>query len=174
MDLLLGPWKNRFDLIIFVSPTIHLQQEVWEELDGTGIMTTTSLEPELVQRLKEFMIMEENKEKEALLVLDDLSYQTRDKKKADVIDEVAFIGRHLRISVVALVQKLTLLSPSFRSQLDSLYLFHIANIRELAMIHMEMSCTETFGELKKRIWALKKYQLVVLDNCHGRIHYNPV
>jgi hypothetical protein len=166
----MSTWRNKFDLILIISPTAHLQKDLWfGEMDGQGIILCTDLDPIIIETMLTFMQQKANADKNVLLILDDLSFQTRDKEKAAMVDRLAFTSRHYRISVVLLAQKFTLLSPSFRSQLDHLYLFHVSNTREISMIHQEFCCTKTFDEFKDMIRNLSDYEVLCLDNINGRI-----
>ena len=169
LDILKSQWKNKFDMVLIISPTLHLQKDMLDEIDGTGVILTTDLDPIIIETMLEFMQRSVNENKNVLLVLDDLSFQTRDKEKAELVDRLAFTSRHYRISVVLLAQKFTLLSPSFRSQLDHLYLFHMSNTREISMVYQEFCCADNFDDFRDMIRNLDDHEVLVLDNINGRI-----
>ena len=68
LDLLLSVWRYRFDMIVIMSRTITLQEDVWRRLAGTGVLIE-KLDMPLLEKLQNFMA---STGKEALLICDDI------------------------------------------------------------------------------------------------------
>lgn len=85
---------------------------------------------------KLYSIVQHQKEspnaKRTLIVLDDLTYQ--DFHDSPYLNDIIRMMRHYNISIIFLVQRYNLVSPSIRSQISHLWLFKITNMKELNTI----------------------------------------
>lgn len=153
VNLLVDVYRKRFDIIIIMSKTIHLQRKVWERLYGKGILIVGGLDMRVLKALKDFMETQDE-DKEALIIIDDIGLQARiwaDKRsqkdkvtKAELEDEltnIATAGRHHGISTIYLCQVWTMLSTEYRKQLDWLGII-TATFGEQDMIYREIAADE--------------------------------
>ena len=139
LDMLRSVYKYKFDLIVFVSPTFLLQDMSKEITSGKGILIFPTFRSEIIDMLCDHQC-DRNEGKvrkdweKALLILDDIGLASRKGQFAEKLDDLAFISRHYSISVIECAQRVTLLSPSMRSQLQCLISFSEANPHERRML----------------------------------------
>lgn len=166
IDLLCSVWKHKFDLIVFVSTTAHLQKEIWKQLSPKGIKLFSKLNAALIRLLKDYM--KDNPDKHLLLIVDDMGLDTRDERKAEEFNNLSFTSRHHRISMVILAQRYTLISPAYRSQLDRLYLFNLSNTHEIAQVSRSF-WGGTQDSLREALSKLEGRDVLVLTNKDGKV-----
>ena len=58
LDLLLSVWRYRFDMIVIMSRTITLQEDVWRRLAGTGVLIIEKLDMPLLEKLQNLWLQQ--------------------------------------------------------------------------------------------------------------------
>ena len=146
-DMLRCVWRKRFAFIVFISPTLHLQENFWKYIDTTGLIIIPRIDQVFLQKLKAYQ--SERKmagvAEEILIVIDDIGMQSRTEDESshqDEITQLAFAGRHPRMSCVFLAQRFTQISPNYRSQMDFLIFFGSTNKREISAVHAEFGSND--------------------------------
>ena len=157
-------WLGLFDQIHVLSKTAKYQDyfKTW----AGNIRYVEEWDPYFFHRL--IADMKNNPKKHSLVIIDDMSSRMRERLYATNIDEFAFIGRHFRISVVWLAQKITLFTPGFRQEADGFILFREENMPELRMLHREWG----FGDMDDFIIKLvenipKRFDWLMIRNEGG-------
>lgn len=176
LDLLKHFYKGHFSFIIWISPTFHLQSMTLNLEDSTGIVVFTQARPEIINSLFQYMNSRntgdrEGREKEqCLLILDDVGLDSRKGHLSEQLDRIAFISRHFGVSLIEIAQRITLLTPSVRSQLDCLLMFREQNPLERQNLYRSFG----FGENKKEFFRYfdehteEKYAVVGIKNDAGK------
>lgn len=176
LDLLKHFYKGHFSFIVWISPTFHLQSMTLNLEDSTGIVVFTQARPEIINSLFQYMASRnsgdrEGREKEqCLLILDDVGLDSRKGHLSDQLDRIAFISRHYGVSLIEIAQRITLLTPSVRSQLDCLLMFREQNPLERLNLYRSFG----FGESKKEFFKYfdehteEKYAVVGIKNDAGK------
>jgi hypothetical protein len=142
VDLLLGMWRYRFDMIVILSRTIPLQEEFWQRIAGTGVLLCETLDMNLLSKLKGFM---EGRKGEVLLLCDDLGklaswWARRTMSKTgneDILTHFAYASRHYNISLLYLTQDLTQLSTGYRKNFDFVICLE-ASIADQQLMYVEL------------------------------------
>ena len=117
LDLLLSVWRYRFDMVVIVSRTITIQDAIWKRMAGTGILIQPTLDMEFLEKLRNFMSY--NRDKETLVLCDDIGrianfWSRRIMVKGGVEDELTFLAyasRHYGISLLYLSQDVIQMAP---------------------------------------------------------------
>ena len=136
LDLLLSVWRYRFDMIVIMSRTITLQEDVWRRLAGTGVLIIEKLDMPLLEKLQNFMA---STGKEALLICDDIGrianyWARRIMAKGGVEDELtylAYASRHYGISLLYLSQGVIQMAPGYRKNFDFVICLEAGSYTEL-------------------------------------------
>ena len=172
-----GTFKEyKFELIVFVSPTIALQQEFFRLVAPTGILILNELhEPTLKELLK---FQDDMEASSVLLILDDIGLSARTKggtNGCEALNNIAFAGRHYRISIIQLAQRWVQLTPSFRSQLDWFFFAGTANRKELSSIHQEYG-EESIQSFKEMVGQVHEtpFSWLFFENHHGRMRVQQI
>ena len=159
-------WRGEFDIIYVLSKTAQ-HQDIFKTWKGK-IRFIESWDPDFFDKLSEQQ--KEHPKRKVLIIIDDMSAHMRERLYATNIDEFAFTGRHFRVSVVWLAQKITLFTPGFRQECDGFFLFREENMQELRMLHREWG----FGEIDDFLVLLlentvEKYSWLMLRNVGGTV-----
>ena len=130
LDLLLSVWRYRFDMVVIVSRTITLQDDIWRRMAGTGILIQPTLDMGFLEKLQHFMSASGAKQnnKEILVICDDIGrianfWSRRIMAKGGVEDELtylAYASRHYGISLLYLSQDVIQMAPGYRKTLISM------------------------------------------------------
>ena len=149
LDLLLSVWRYRFDMIVIMSRTITLQEDVWRRLAGTGVLIIEKLDMPLLEKLQNFMA---STGKEALLICDDIGrianyWARRIMAKGGVEDELtylAYASRHYGISLLYLSQDVIQMAPGYRKNFDFVMCLE-ASITDQQILYTELLSNTCFG-----------------------------
>lgn len=162
VDMLTTVWKKKWDLIIILSKTFK-HQSLFKCLAGQ-LVHFEHWSPDIFDLLIESQ--RNYKERRVMLFIDDMSEEGR--TQCHGINEFAFIGRHFRISVIWLVQRLGLATPGYRQECDLIVLFREENPRELRLIHMEWGIVE-YREFHAILthYTETPYTFLVFQNIKG-------
>ena len=142
LDLLLSVWRYRFDMIVIMSRTITLQEDVGRRLAGTGVLIIEKLDMPLLEKLQNFMA---STGKEALLICDDIGrianyWARRIMAKGGVEDELtylAYASRHYGISLLYLSQDVIQMAPGYRKNFDFVICLE-ASITDQQILYTEL------------------------------------
>ena len=148
LDLLLSVWRYRFDMIVIMSRTITLQEDVWRRLAGTGVLIIEKLDMPLLEKLQNFMA---STGKEALLICDDIGrianyWARRIMAKGGVEDELtylAYASRHYGISLLYLSQDVIQMAPGYRKNFDFVICLE-ASITDQQILYTELLSNTCF------------------------------
>lgn len=110
--------EKNISLIIICSPTFSLQSISTEIEDGRGIVIISEFRKCVIDELKEYQIENAEKNESALLIFDDIGSLGKQGKLSIQMADLAYIVRHLRVSIIELAQRVTLLSTGLSSQAD--------------------------------------------------------
>lgn len=150
LDLLLNPrgYCYKYDRIIFISPTFEAQYRnkgLWSALNPKGIRVVTLLNDEILQEIisEQEALVEEN----VLVIFDDNSEKLR-HLDPDLVGTFISNSRHLRISAVFLLQKLTQCPTVVRASTDVFISFSACSEVELSSLFREVSVFEKKQFLK--------------------------
>ena len=157
VDILKSVWKQKFNMIVIVSPTFALQDLSDEITDGRGIIVFSEFRPCIIRELEAFQIekIEERKrilqnhldgycyEKipephHVLLIFDDIGTLGKEGKLAAQMNNLSFIVRHRNISIIECAQRICLLSTGLGSQGDFYIFFAEQNPQERTNIQRRM------------------------------------
>ena len=162
VDMLATVWKQKWHLIVVLSKTWK-HQKIFKVLQGK-IIHFEHWSPDIFDML--ITTQQEHPKRRVMLFIDDMSEEGRTETQG--INEFAFIGRHFRISVVWLVQRLGLATPGFRQESDMIVLFREENPRELRLIYMEWGLVDydPFVQTIKH-YTDTPYTFIVFINIKG-------
>ena len=123
LNLLENEFYKKFDYIVIISPTAKYDKAFKER---EFIKKCTVLDPG-DKDLDTILKILKDKYKnvgDTLFILDDLAFDKSIKSKKPALEELAFISRHLRISIWIISQKYNSINKSFRDQLSWLAIFY--------------------------------------------------
>ena len=160
VKLLLDPraYKGKYDRIIIVSSTFRAQYNtLWNKLNQQGIEVHDEVSEELLKTIQDFQ--EANDDKNVLVISDDQgeNWRSIDKKLMSL-----FISnsRHMRCSMIFLVQKFTQISPVIRTQADCIISFSSASSKQLEALAAEVN-----------IMDLKSFRKMFYDVTQQDFHF---
>ena len=155
LDLLLSVWRYRFDMIVIVSRTITLQDDIWRRMAGTGILIQPTLDMGFLEKLQNFMsLFGSAQDKETLVICDDIGrianfWSRRIMAKGGVEDELtylAYASRHYGISLLYLSQDVIQMAPGYRKNFDFVFCLE-ASIQDQQILYTEL-LSNTFNSVK--------------------------
>jgi ABC-type dipeptide/oligopeptide/nickel transport system ATPase component len=121
-------WRWQYDVIVWISPTYHLQDFSQLLPNSKGIVVFDRFSLEILEILKEHQMVRNDKRKERmLLILDDNGQALRQNMKGQEMDEILTTCRHRKITIVQLAQRYTQLSPTLRCNARFMILFAECN-----------------------------------------------
>ena len=161
-------WKGLFDKIYVLSRTAKKQPKYFGTWGG-NIVFIEEWDESFFQKVVEEL--EHNKNDKYLIFIDDMANSMREKLYESQIDDFSFIGRHSRLSICWLIQKITLSTPGFRQEADAFINFREENMQELRLLHREWG----YGDLDDFITPLlehtkEPYSWIMIRNIQGNIH----
>lgn len=169
-DLLSIVYRKRFDLIVVMSPSAASDPSF--RLHPQGVCLFNKISAHVIKELTKYV---EEQQIRALLVLDDISHSCReDKKITEMVDTIAFNGRHIGkgLSLIVLQQKITQASPDCRSQADVILLFKEENSRCRNLLSAEYG-GKSNSELMQIYDQATKYprSFLVIRNRYGILEF---
>ena len=123
LNLLENEFYNKFDYIVIISPTAKYDKAF---KDREFIKYCTIIDPSN-KDLDTVLIFLKEKYKnrgQSVFILDDLAFDKSIKSKKPALEELAFISRHLGISIWIISQKYNSIKKSFRDQISWLAMFY--------------------------------------------------
>lgn len=187
-NLLKEQLLNQVDYLIFFSPTIKISRD-FEDFQENYNMANSNKPPSTIikkyhnnftNNIKEIITsqetlfkMETDKDKKKLpkilFVLDDM---VNDKalRYRGVIDNFSTKARHLNISIICLVQRISAIPKTFRLNAKYVFFFSAVNFKELETI-LEQYCSKKYiSDVRKEIHYIfdEKYNFILAEN------FNPI
>jgi hypothetical protein len=166
VDLLQTVWRYRFSMVVIISRTISLQEDVWKRLAGTGVLLADHLDMKLLEKIKYFAqgpggYDKQGRRKEIILICDDIGKVANFWAKRvmgasgleDQLTYLAYASRHYGISLLYLAQDLVQMGMGYRKNFDFVYCLD-ASIQDQQMMYVEL-LSNTFPSCQ----AFKKYYL---------------
>jgi hypothetical protein len=131
-------YRGIYDDIIIVSPTFKLQA-IWNTISTEGVTIHESFSTEVLDKI--YSDKQSNPKKNTLLILDD---NGEDLKRIDQknLNKLISNSRHVLLSVVILLQKVSQAPTIVRSNADSFVCFAATSTRETDIIHAEIGILE--------------------------------
>ena len=112
-------------------------------------------------------------ERGVLLLLDDMISDTKafNKCSGNVLNELAFMGRHHKVSFIITAQSYTSIQRPIRINTSAIIAFNLKNKREEQAFLDEQSMWETIGELYSMATS-PKYGFLYLNKDSGQAYLN--
>ena len=112
-------------------------------------------------------------ERGVLLLLDDMISDTKafNKCSGNVLNELAFMGRHHKVSFIITAQSYTSIQRPIRINTSAIIAFDLKNKREELAFLDEQSMWETIAELYSMATA-SKYGFLYLNKDSGQAYFN--
>ena len=156
IEILLSDWKGVYDDIIIVPPTFKLQNTVWGKIDtGAGFTIYDNFDEKTLVEIYNNKL--QNPTRKTLLILDDNGEDIK-KIRQSVFNKLISNSRHMNMSMVVLLQKLTQAPTILRSNADTFAMFSACSIRERESLYNEI------GTLDKKEFS--KY----FNHCTAQKH----
>src|SRR5690606_30266697 len=164
LDLLLSVWRYRFDMVVIVSRTVSLQEDVWKRVAGTGVLIQPTLDMDFLKKLQNFMSLTGG-QREVLVICDDIGrianfWARRVMAKGGVEDELtylAYASRHYGISLLYLSQDVIQMAPGYRKNFDFVICLE-ASITDQGILYTEL-LSNTFGHSSDGMKSFRKYYM---------------
>ena len=162
-------WKGLYDRIYIFSPTFKTQYEIlWKRISSEGVHVYETLSEPVLNHV--YNTQHANPEIKSLLISDDCDEQWRKSIDQQLVNKIMTNSRHLNLSLCFLSQRMMMLPPSVRSQLDCLCVWAASSYHELDTIHKEFSCLpkKEFLEIFQRVTS-QPYHFLSLVTQGGKI-----
>ena len=166
-------WLNKFDRIIIVSPTFTLQP-IWSAVDKLGLTVYESFDEEVVYELIQNQKDMGPEKDHVLVILDDCLAEKNVKKNLiSPLSVLAANGRHLGISMVMLMQKMSAISTVIRTNTDAFICFSAVSYREKTSLYEEVGNCEKKEFMKMyNNCTSERFSFYMCTSHGGRIlHY---
>ena len=140
IEILLSDWKGVYDDIIIVSPTFKLQNSAWGKIDtGAGFTIYDNFDENTLAEIYNNKL--QNSARKTLLILDDNGEDIK-KIRQSIFNKLISNSRHMNMSMVVLLQKLTQAPTILRSNADTFAAFSACSIRERDALFKEIGILE--------------------------------
>lgn len=165
LDLLQSRYKNKFDYIVIVCPTLLYNKTYRRKF----ILSDPDIIPVVINdRLNEVlnMLLEKYKDskEQTLIIIDDCANLYDAKLKATALTKLAFHGRHLNLSTWVITQKYNAIVKDFRENVKVLVLFYDKDreSREASFKENDIGITPTEKDsIVRELKNNKNYKLVM-------------
>jgi hypothetical protein len=124
-------WKGVYQKIIIVSPTFKFQK-AWKCLAPDGITVYTQLTDELMEKL-----LQTSPSINTLIIFDDNGEDVK-RVNTQAMNKLISNSRHLNLSIVFLLQKLSQAPTIVRSNTDTFVCFSATSTRETDLLWAEI------------------------------------
>lgn len=165
-------FKQRFDSVYVFSPTFKYQSvfsdikfdenKVFDNFDETKI-------EEIIEENKKYM-------GEVLIILDDCITSTNFKKTNNdhPLSRIASIGRHFKISIWCISQKLNAISTTFRTNCDGVILFRTNILEQKEAFQTWSGPVSTFNEFQQIFdhCTKERYNFLYYNNQNNSFYHN--
>ena len=159
MNLLIGPYYQKFEYIIFLCPTF-INNKAYDKSfifadDDVLVIPAVANEPASIDTWLK-IVHDTYKGTESLIVLDDCAASKDVKRRSDELVNLGFSARHDKLSVWVLTQQYTSISKPFRENIGMLVLFYTPSKTDNETIIKEYGMELEKKEVKQLIGQLKK------------------
>lgn len=154
---------KEMDKVIILSPTAHLSNDFHEFSKSKKVKLFTDppefkgIVDELITKLEKLKQLSQSKKfkglkrsPNVLLIIDD-ALGLDVLKPRGRIDSISVSSRHLGLSIMVLIQKLTAIPRTFRTNCKYIYFFNVVNFKELEMILEEYTPRKYKKQLMKKL-----------------------
>ena len=162
-------WKGLYDKIHIFSPTFRTQYEIlWKRISSDGVTVHENLSDEALNHIYDSQYA--NPSIKVLIISDDCDEQWGKSIDQQLVNKIMTNSRHLNLSLVFLSQRLMMLPPSVRSQLDCLCVWDASSYTELDTIHKEFSTLpkKQFMEIFQQVTS-QSYHFLCIVVQKGKI-----
>jgi hypothetical protein len=159
-------WRNVYQEIIIVSPTFKLQP-CWQTISGEGITIYENFSEEVLEKIYN----EQQPHVNSLLILDDNGEDLR-RVNQKVFNKLVSNSRHLNISIVSLLQKISQSPTVLRSNCDTFAVFSACSQREQEILWSEIGILDkkTFQRMFTDSTS-EQYSCFVASMIKGKLHF---
>lgn len=175
-NLLYRAYKNHYDEVIYISPTIDLDKTLSKNVKKDDDLVKISDKEDLknidhiIEELVESQKQKGDERKKILVILDDMIGYF--KKTKSTLDDTPALSRHYSISFIIVTQVFTALPPRLKKNAHYFLIFKIINKYDLEQIEKQIGCNfENFEELYKEA-TKDKYNFLYLDNSEMKAYKN--
>lgn len=172
-------YRKVFDKIVLVQPKnsrMSIKNNPFEDLDAGQIFEKLDYNVlELIEQNKKEFDEDKNKKKKnmnQLLILDDITASLKDNE--DILLQLTTNRRHIKLSIILLVQHLRSISRSVRFQITDITLFKPSNGLDEETIHEEFvgnMNTKEFKKLSRFVWKVP-YDNLFINKTTNTLYKN--
>ena len=141
VNLLCDPMglKCLYDEIIILSATFKTQYDIlWSKISNVGVTVYEELDEAVIETIYQRQM---GSKKHLLILSDDLDEQWR-KMDTKLLNKLVTNSRHCNISMIFLIQKMTMCPTIIRSQADCICAFSACSFAEFESLHREFSVVD--------------------------------
>ena len=172
MDLLESEYKNHFDFIIIICPTLAHNEtyksrgSVWTDPDVISLEPSNQLYY-LIEKISKLLTGSKT-----LFLIDDIIADEALDKRHQLLLELAILERHRNHLLWMLTQSYTAIPNNIRRKAKLIYVWYPKNQTDLNVIHEENDAIETQEELANVKKQLKqgKHTCLIMRMEHPRSH----
>ena len=167
-DIIEKEYKNVFDFIIILCPTIWINKTYteWKYLVGDTDVVGLEISPDKLDVVLGFIIKMYGGSRTAV-VIDDMSNANEQHKNNNQLTYLAYSGRHHNISLFVLSQKLNSISTGIRDNATRVIFFKTHNKNSVKILRDEfLACVRDAAEEKNLLGELstQRYLDINLNN----------
>ena len=124
-------YRNKFDKVYIISPTFYLDPK-WDCISIPDKQIFTEFDEYSLESIIENKKIEE----QILLILDDAIAEDG-FKTSQILNKIAIRGRHMKVSMICISQKVCSISTTIRSQTDSMIVFKSRSSNEVESLYKD-------------------------------------
>ena len=132
-------YKKKFNNVILVAPDrsmSSLKKNIFDDLAQEKIYN--ELTPETLIQVKSQLENYAANEENSILLLDDIGAYLRDGKIQQLLQEIVFNRRHMRVSIILLVQHFMSIPRPIRTMISNVFVWKQSNKKSLQSITEEL------------------------------------
>jgi len=160
-----------FDDIIMISPTLG-HDSTGRFLAKKATQTYDAYDDEVIKGLMDYQAnLPKRDRRHMLLILDDITADSN-YKQASLVNKLCSIHRHLLISIIFLIHKITVIPPVVRNCYTNMFILRIPNAGEQDRLFEELSYLTDKKHLKLMYdYATHKpYHAMVVDAVKNNVY----
>ena len=165
VDQLYGPFRGKFDYIVFICPTFTHNKTYHRVGENDPRMDVIVFEQHYVEKWLK-LVRRLSEGTNTIIILDDCAASKDVKGCKGELVNLAFSARHMGISVWVLTQKLTGIPSSFRENVAAIVLFYTPSARTTKAIFDDYAgelspdeCRGLISKLKERKFSYLTFAL---------------
>ena len=171
LRFLLDPhaYYKKYDRIVFISPTFKTQYDsLWCALASKNIQVYEELSTSLLEKITR----DQNNTDTNVLVISDDEGEAWRHLDPSVLNSFISNSRHLRVSMVYLLQKITQVPTVVRANADCFIVFAACSELELNALYKEVSTVDkqTFLSVVRHVTS-EPYAFLCISMQHGKIEF---